>query len=50
MLAASVAGYYVVQSELPGLLATVLAGELVTIENLEAGEPPFPSGVLYQIG
>ena len=38
VLAAPVAWYDVVQGKLPGFLATVLAGIMVTFEDLESGQ------------
>ena len=39
-----------VQGKLMGLLATILAGILVTVENLKAGQPSLGAGTLNHIG
>jgi hypothetical protein len=47
--AASVPGYDVIQGELPGFLAAVLAGVVISNENITAGKPPPGEGTLDQI-
>jgi len=50
MLAAAIAGYDVVQREMPALLSAVLAGVAVTVENLVAGHFSFPMGTFNHLG
>jgi len=50
MLTSPIPGYDMIQSKLPGFLAAVLAGSMVTVKDLEASQLPFPAGTLDEVG